>query len=397
MLRSHSVDRETEISIVVAYSRSGVSNDRSLSSASKSPIRTRSLRKSTHRPPPISTSSSIPKVPQINHDIAFTITPTISGEPPSSSANYPSVSSSRPTSGGLGSQQKLSPRSASGTHHLPHTSPHRIPIELPEPASLEHLPVTSSQLVSPAQAISRRPSSRVQRRSIPRAYHDRNELSESDWGDDSMSAISASATTLTTGSTYSESDDEDEYGGDDGEYDSFRDEFDDDDEDGDTYDRHLELDGRGRPQSVSVAARLFDTHSVMLEGAPPVQAESPLQNHHTLRDTAHPLQARRRGDPSRSGEGSETDEALEVQDSSFATIRKAQHARSKVARSPPATAVPLQHTISSSSAPSRLPPVPLKPFRNQVGGHSAIYKFTKRAVCKVSFIAEAFFRQAAKY
>ena len=30
-----------------------------------------------------------------------------------------------------------------------------------------------------------------------------------------------------------------------------------------------------------------------------------------------------------------------------------------------------------------LPNVPLKPFRNQVGGHSAIYKFTKRAVCKV--------------
>jgi hypothetical protein len=32
---------------------------------------------------------------------------------------------------------------------------------------------------------------------------------------------------------------------------------------------------------------------------------------------------------------------------------------------------------------TRLPPVPLKPFKNQVGGHSAIYKFTKRAVCKV--------------
>jgi len=30
----------------------------------------------------------------------------------------------------------------------------------------------------------------------------------------------------------------------------------------------------------------------------------------------------------------------------------------------------------------RLPHVPLRPFRNQVGGHSAIYKFTKRAVCK---------------
>ncbi|KAJ3841126.1 hypothetical protein F5878DRAFT_611175 [Lentinula raphanica] len=29
-----------------------------------------------------------------------------------------------------------------------------------------------------------------------------------------------------------------------------------------------------------------------------------------------------------------------------------------------------------------LPHIPLRPFRNQVGGHSAIYKFTKRAVCK---------------
>jgi inositol-hexakisphosphate kinase len=33
-----------------------------------------------------------------------------------------------------------------------------------------------------------------------------------------------------------------------------------------------------------------------------------------------------------------------------------------------------------------LPHIPLRPFRNQVGGHSAIYKFTKRAVCKVSII-----------
>lgn len=30
-----------------------------------------------------------------------------------------------------------------------------------------------------------------------------------------------------------------------------------------------------------------------------------------------------------------------------------------------------------------LPHIPLRPFRNQVGGHCAIYKFTKRAVCKV--------------
>jgi inositol-hexakisphosphate kinase len=37
--------------------------------------------------------------------------------------------------------------------------------------------------------------------------------------------------------------------------------------------------------------------------------------------------------------------------------------------------------LDPSTAP--LPNVPLKPFKNQVGGHSAIYKFTKRAVCKV--------------
>ncbi|TFK74405.1 SAICAR synthase-like protein [Pluteus cervinus] len=30
----------------------------------------------------------------------------------------------------------------------------------------------------------------------------------------------------------------------------------------------------------------------------------------------------------------------------------------------------------------QLPHIPLRPFRNQVGGHSAIYKFTKQAVCK---------------
>jgi len=39
----------------------------------------------------------------------------------------------------------------------------------------------------------------------------------------------------------------------------------------------------------------------------------------------------------------------------------------------------------------RLPHIPLRPFRNQVGGHSAIYKFTKQAVCKVRLITTAFF------
>lgn len=39
--------------------------------------------------------------------------------------------------------------------------------------------------------------------------------------------------------------------------------------------------------------------------------------------------------------------------------------------------------IYNSDSEDHLPHIPLRPFRNQVGGHSAIYKFTKRAVCKV--------------
>ena len=42
------------------------------------------------------------------------------------------------------------------------------------------------------------------------------------------------------------------------------------------------------------------------------------------------------------------------------------------------------YEVDDTPFQSRLPHIPLKPFRNQVGGHSAIYKFTKRAVCKVS-------------
>ena len=30
--------------------------------------------------------------------------------------------------------------------------------------------------------------------------------------------------------------------------------------------------------------------------------------------------------------------------------------------------------------------VPLQPFDHAVGGHSSIYKFTRRAVCKVSLV-----------
>jgi len=42
-----------------------------------------------------------------------------------------------------------------------------------------------------------------------------------------------------------------------------------------------------------------------------------------------------------------------------------------------------QHDESGTSPVDRMT-VPLQPFKNKVGGHSEIYKFTRRAVCKVS-------------
>jgi hypothetical protein len=41
------------------------------------------------------------------------------------------------------------------------------------------------------------------------------------------------------------------------------------------------------------------------------------------------------------------------------------------------------HSLHFDLSHEQLPHIPLRPFRNQVGGHSSIYKFTKQAVCKV--------------
>ncbi|KAI0688560.1 hypothetical protein BC835DRAFT_1284465 [Cytidiella melzeri] len=43
-----------------------------------------------------------------------------------------------------------------------------------------------------------------------------------------------------------------------------------------------------------------------------------------------------------------------------------------------------------------LPHIPLRPFKNQVGGHSAIYKFTKSAVCKPLVSRENLFYEAVE-
>ncbi|KAI0068976.1 SAICAR synthase-like protein [Artomyces pyxidatus] len=43
-----------------------------------------------------------------------------------------------------------------------------------------------------------------------------------------------------------------------------------------------------------------------------------------------------------------------------------------------------------------LPHIPLRPFRNQVGGHTSIYKFTKRAVCKPLVSRENIFYEAVE-
>ncbi|TEB35341.1 SAICAR synthase-like protein [Coprinellus micaceus] len=44
----------------------------------------------------------------------------------------------------------------------------------------------------------------------------------------------------------------------------------------------------------------------------------------------------------------------------------------------------------------QLPHIPLRPFRNQVGGHSAIYKFTRQAVCKPLVSRENLFYEAVE-
>ncbi|CAE6435776.1 unnamed protein product [Rhizoctonia solani] len=56
----------------------------------------------------------------------------------------------------------------------------------------------------------------------------------------------------------------------------------------------------------------------------------------------------------------------------------------------------LHDDFDSLNLEGDLPPVPLRPFRNQVGGHSAIYKFTKRAVCKPLVSRENLFYEAVE-
>ncbi|CAE6393458.1 unnamed protein product [Rhizoctonia solani] len=56
----------------------------------------------------------------------------------------------------------------------------------------------------------------------------------------------------------------------------------------------------------------------------------------------------------------------------------------------------LHDDLDSLNLDGVLPPVPLRPFRNQVGGHSAIYKFTKRAVCKPLVSRENLFYEAVE-
>jgi hypothetical protein len=221
-------------------------------------------------------------------------------------------------------------------------------------------------------------------------------LSESDWGDDSISAISASATTLTTGSTYSESNDEDEYGGDDGEYDSFggklEGEFDDDDEDA-GYDGQLELDGRGRLAARAGSSHHTATPRVALEQ---VQAGSPLHGTNALLDTAQPQRPRVRHRRDTSGwqrDGRSRGNA------GFIVRYRAQRPSCGLqwreqfpnyGRSVAKYSILVVSSVTTAACS-------LEALQKSGRGHSAIHKFTKRAVCKVCFTTEIILRyQAAK-
>ncbi|KIM67867.1 hypothetical protein SCLCIDRAFT_106814 [Scleroderma citrinum Foug A] len=52
--------------------------------------------------------------------------------------------------------------------------------------------------------------------------------------------------------------------------------------------------------------------------------------------------------------------------------------------------------MTFSDSQESLPHIPLRPFRNQVGGHSALYKFTKRALCKPLVSRENQFYEAVE-
>ncbi|KAL5488178.1 KCS1 [Sanghuangporus weigelae] len=54
------------------------------------------------------------------------------------------------------------------------------------------------------------------------------------------------------------------------------------------------------------------------------------------------------------------------------------------------------HNVEDLALSDYLPHIPLRPFRNQVGGHTAIYKFTKRAVCKPLVSRENLFYEAVE-
>ncbi|KAJ7095110.1 hypothetical protein B0H15DRAFT_966559 [Mycena belliarum] len=52
--------------------------------------------------------------------------------------------------------------------------------------------------------------------------------------------------------------------------------------------------------------------------------------------------------------------------------------------------------LDLDASQEHLPHIPLRPFRNQVGGHSAIYKFTKQAVCKPLVSRENLFYESVE-
>ncbi|KAL0949877.1 hypothetical protein HGRIS_009910 [Hohenbuehelia grisea] len=58
---------------------------------------------------------------------------------------------------------------------------------------------------------------------------------------------------------------------------------------------------------------------------------------------------------------------------------------------------PIDELDDFSLSQEHLPHIPLRPFRNQVGGHSAIYKFTKRAVCKPLVSRENLFYESVEH
>lgn len=415
-------------------------------SLSQSPLRRRSTKRASYRQRPLTPTAISTSSPPSHVDVSPR-TPTFAS---SNVSTYQATTDERTISSHIPlslAQDVPLPSSISPPSTTPFASTSSAPIPTPPSSSSahphhhtnqHHHHRSDSQITPPFSIESSRPITSVPR---PSSRHtDRDEWwSGSEWGDDSVSTASAS-TTIATGSMYSGSEvDDEEYRMDNGEENDYDNDEDDDgiedrDDDGRGGFRDVYGEGsadwrrrrrriRSRTAGEDMDGEGNDTVEADVQATTPVQAslldsaliqsiwrsESRPSSTRQILPTSPTTRRFPPGEPEVDNDGgSDTDEgpptmrpsrrAMTVafpptstppeypHSHSQLTYQVQQNSQSSDSKSDETHPTQQQKLMSQKQSSARLPPVPLKPFRNQVGGHSAIYKFTKRAVCKVSFI-----------